>query len=199
MRRLVIATNNQAKAKEIARMLDDLSYDIRSLCDYPPIPEPNEDADSFEGNAKIKALAAANHTGDIAIADDSGLVVDALDGAPGVYSSRFAGDDAADEDRNMKVLDLLMDVPDSERTARFVAVAAVAEPGRVIGTAEGRVEGIIIHEPRGVNGFGYDPIFFAPEVGKTTAEITAAEKDAISHRGKAIRAAKKILQTICSD
>ena len=196
MRRLVIATNNPAKAKEIARVLSDIDFDIRSLRDYPPMPEPDENADSFAGNAAIKALAVANHTGDLAIADDSGLVVDALDGAPGIYSSRFAGENATDEDRNQKILELMKDVPEDKRSARFVAVAAVAEPGRLIGTAEGKVEGIIAHEPKGTNGFGYDPIFYVPELGKTTAELAPEEKDAISHRGRAFEAAKDILREL---
>jgi XTP/dITP diphosphohydrolase len=160
------------------------------------MPESRETADSFAGNAAIKALAAANHTGELAIADDSGLVVDALGGAPGVYSSRFAGEGATDEERNAKVLDLMKDVPDDKRTARFVAVAAVAEPGRLIGTAEGAIEGTITREPRGTNGFGYDPIFYIPELGRTMAELSPEEKNEISHRGKAFRAAKAILAQI---
>ena len=145
---------------------------------------------------KIKALAAANHTGELAIADDSGLVVDALDGAPGVYSSRFAGENATDEERNEKVLQLLKDIPDDQRTARFVAVAAIAEPGRIIATTEGKVEGIIAREPKGSNGFGYDPIFYVPEFGKTTAELSSEQKDAISHRGEAFRKAKEDLRSL---
>ena len=193
MRRLVIATKNEGKAREIARILADSGFEIYSLRDYPSMTEPEETASTFAGNAEIKALAAANHTGELAIADDSGLVVDALDGAPGVYSSRFAGEGATDEDRNAKVLELMKDVPDDRRTARFVAVAAVAEPGRIIGTAEGTVEGIITREPCGTNGFGYDPIFYVKELGKTTAELSPNEKNLISHRGKAFRAAKEIL------
>lgn len=196
MRTLVIATNNPGKAEEIRRILLDLDFDIRTLRDYPPAIEPEENADSFAENAAIKALAAANHTGELAIADDSGLVVDALDGAPGVYSSRFAGEDATDADRNAKLLELLKDVPDEKRTARFVAAVAVAEPGRVIGAAEGKVEGIIAHEPHGTNGFGYDPIFYVPELGKTAAELSSEEKDSISHRGRALRSAKEILKDL---
>lgn len=196
MRRLVIATNNPGKAREIAKILSDTGFDICSLSDYLPMSEPEETATTFAGNAEIKALAAANHTGELAIADDSGLVIDALDGAPGVYSSRFAGEGTTDEERNAKVLELLKDVPDDERTARFTAVAAVAEPGRIIGTVEGTVEGIITHEPRGTNGFGYDPIFYVKELGKTTAELSPDEKNLISHRGKAFRAAKEILSRI---
>ncbi|HOK53296.1 MAG TPA: XTP/dITP diphosphatase [Armatimonadota bacterium] len=196
MRILVIATGNPGKAREISRILADLDFDIRTLKDYPPMPEPEENAETFAGNAEIKALAAANHTGELAIADDSGLVVDALDGAPGVYSSRFAGENATDEERNEKVLQLLKDIPDDQRTARFVAVAAIAEPGRIIATTEGKVEGIIAREPKGSNGFGYDPIFYVPEFGKTTAELSSEQKDAISHRGEAFRKAKEVLRSL---
>ncbi len=121
-------------------------------------------------------------------------MVDALGGAPGVYSSRYAGENATDEDRYNKLLDAMKDVPDEERTARFVDVVAIAEPGRVIGTAEGKVEGVIARSPSGTNGFGYDPIFFIPEFGRTMAELTDEEKDGISHRGRAFRAARKILE-----
>ncbi|MEN6371149.1 MAG: XTP/dITP diphosphatase [Armatimonadota bacterium] len=196
MKTLVIATNNEAKGKEIARILAGMDYDVRTLRDYPPYPEPEENAGTFAGNAQIKVLAAADHTGSLAIADDSGLVVDALDGAPGVYSSRFAGPNATDEERNEKVLDLLQNVPDDKRTARFVAVAAIAVPGKIIGTVEGKVEGIIAHEPHGNNGFGYDPIFYVPEFGMTTAEMSAEEKDRISHRGKALHAAREFLERL---
>jgi XTP/dITP diphosphohydrolase len=196
MRTLVIATGNPGKVREIARILSDLDLDVRSLADYPSSPEPEETADTFAGNAAIKALAAAERTGELALADDSGLVIDALDGAPGVYSSRFAGEDATDEGRNAKVLDLLKDVPDEDRTARFVSVIAIAEPGRVIGTAEGTCEGMIAREPRGTNGFGYDPIFFSRDMGRMMAELSADEKNSISHRGRAVQAAKEILKNL---
>jgi XTP/dITP diphosphohydrolase len=196
MRTLVIATGNPGKVREIARILSDLDLDVRSLADYPSAPEPEETADTFAGNAAIKALAAAERTGELALADDSGLVIDALDGAPGVYSSRFAGEDATDEGRNAKVLDLLKDVPDEDRTARFVSVIAIAEPGRVIGTAEGTCEGMIAREPRGTNGFGYDPIFFSRDMGRMMAELSADEKNSISHRGRAVQAAKEILKNL---
>jgi len=196
MRRLVIATTNPGKAREIARMLSDLPFEVRSLSDYPPMPEPEEIGATFEQNAGIKALAAANHTGELALADDSGLVIDALGGAPGIHSSRFAGEGASDEERNAKVLELMKDVPDDERTARFTAAAAVAEPGRLIGTVEGTVEGRIVREPRGKNGFGYDPIFCVPKLGRTAAELLPEEKDRISHRGKALAAAKELLRRL---
>ncbi len=191
MKRLVIATTNAGKAREIKEILSGLPFELVTLGDFPPMPEPDENADTFAGNAEIKALAAAEHTGELAIADDSGLVVDALDGAPGVYSSRFA---PTDPERVAKLLDVMREVPDERRTARFVAVAAIAEPGRVLGTAEGRVEGRIIHEPRGDNGFGYDPIFLPDGFELTMAELDSETKNGISHRGRALEAAKGLLK-----
>lgn len=196
MKRLVVATGNLGKAREIARILSDMGFEIRTLRDYPPAPEPEEAAHDFEGNAAIKALAAARHTGELSLADDSGLVVDALDGAPGIFSSRFAGEGAADEERNAKVLDLMKDVPDGKRSARFVAVIAVAEAGRLIGTARGAVEGSITHEPRGANGFGYDPIFHVSEFCRTMAELPPDVKNSISHRARALELAKAILRDL---
>ncbi|MBI2844325.1 MAG: XTP/dITP diphosphatase [Armatimonadetes bacterium] len=191
MRRLVIATTNRGKAGEIGRMLSGLNFEITTLADYPPMPEPEETAETFTENAVTKAQAAANHTGELALADDSGLVVDALGGAPGVYSSRFAEDDPK---RIAKVLDLMKDVPDSRRTARFVAAVAVAEPGRIIDTVEGVCEGTIFREPRGTHGFGYDPIFLVNGINRTMAELPPEEKNRISHRARAIEAAKRILE-----
>jgi XTP/dITP diphosphohydrolase len=193
VRRLVIATRNLGKAKEIELLLQDSGFEIRSLRDYPSAPEPEETGESFGENAAIKALAAAEHTGELAIADDSGLVIDALDGAPGVYSSRFAGEGATDEERNAKIFDLMKDVPDEKRTARFIAVAAIAEPHNLICTALGVVEGFIAREPMGSNGFGYDPIFWLPENGRTMAQLSPDEKNRISHRGKAFRTAIEII------
>lgn len=196
MRKLVVATGNPGKAREIARILSNLDFEVVSLADYPSAPEPEENADSFIGNAAIKALAVAERTGELAIADDSGLAIDALDGAPGVYSSRFAGEGATDEDRNEKVLEMLKDVPDGERSARFISAIAIAEPGQLIGTVEGTCEGVIAHGPRGSNGFGYDPIFYVRELGRMMAELSPDEKNEISHRGRALEKAKNILKQI---
>lgn len=196
MRKLVLATGNKGKLKELTRILADTGFELMSLSDYPPMVEPDENADNFAGNASIKALAVAEHTGELAIADDSGLVIDALDGAPGVFSSRFAGEGASDEDRNTKVLNLMKDVPAEKRTARFVCVAAIAEPGKVIGTAEGKCEGHIISEPRGTHGFGYDPIFLVDGFDATMAELPMEIKNEISHRAKAVNAAKEILKKL---
>lgn len=188
-KKVVIATNNAHKLEEIARMLAPLEWEFVSLGACGDFPEPVEDADSFEGNARIKALAACRNTGLAALADDSGLQVDALDGQPGVYSSRFAGEDATDEENNAKLLELLVGAPDDERTARFVStIVFIDEDGSQI-VAQGTCEGRIGHEGRGSNGFGYDPLFISDACdGRTNAQILPEEKDAISHRGEALRA-----------
>ena len=188
-KKVVIATNNAHKLEEIARILAPLSWEFVSLGSCGSFPEPVEDADSFEGNARIKARAALENTGLPALADDSGLVVDALDGAPGVYSSRFAGEDASDEQNNDKLLALLADVPDKKRTARFVSTIVFVDTDGTEIVAQGTCEGVIGHERRGENGFGYDPLFISDDCdGKTTAEVSPEQKDAISHRGRALHA-----------
>lgn len=201
MRRLVIATKNPGKAREVAEILEGLPYEIVSLADYPDAPDVEETGGTFAENAAIKARAYADFTGELTLADDSGLEVDALDGAPGVYSSRFAPTDA---ERISKLLDLMRNVPDDKRAARFRCAVAIAEPSggpdgpgyaipdRLI-IREGKIEGIIAHFPKGSNGFGYDPVFYVPELGKHFAELAADEKNAISHRGKALREARKAL------
>lgn len=188
-KKVVIATNNAHKLEEIARILAPLSWEFVSLGSCGDFPEPVEDADSFEGNARIKARAALENTGLPALADDSGLVVDALDGAPGVYSSRFAGEDATDEENNDKLLALLADVHDDKRTARFVSTIVFVDTDGTEIVAEGTCEGVIGHEPKGENGFGYDPLFISDDCdGRTTAEVSPEQKDAISHRGRALAA-----------
>ncbi|MCL5103958.1 MAG: XTP/dITP diphosphatase [Armatimonadetes bacterium] len=189
-RRLLIATKNPGKAREMGRILADMPYEIVSLADYPDAPEVEETGSTFAENAAIKAKAYAAFTGELTLADDSGLEVDALGGAPGVYSSRFA---PSDPERNSKLLQLMKDVPDDLRTARFRCAIAIAEPDGSVRTCEGTVEGIIAHEPKGANGFGYDPVFYIPELGKHMAELTPEEKNAISHRGRALEQARKLL------
>lgn len=190
MRKLVIATRNAGKAREVAQVLADLPYEIVSLEDYPDAPDVDETGSTFLENAVLKAVAYAQHTGEMTLADDSGLEVDALGGVPGIFSSRFAPTDA---ERNSKLLDLMKDVPDDRRSARFRCVIAIAEPGGSIQTCEGTVNGTIAREPRGSHGFGYDPVFYLPDLGKHMAELTPNEKNAISHRGAALRAAWKLL------
>jgi len=199
MRRLVIATKNPGKAREMARALVGVLYEIVSLADYPDAPEVVETGATFIENAILKATAYAGYTGELTLADDSGLEVDALDGAPGVLSSRFA---PTDLERNSKLLALLKDVPDGSRTARFRCAVAIAEPSPPltkggpggVQTCEGTVEGVIAREPKGTNGFGYDPVFYLPDLGRHMAELTSSEKNAISHRGKALEKAKKMLR-----
>ena len=188
-KKVVIATNNAHKLEEISRILAPLSWEFVSLGSCGQFPEPVEDADTFEGNARIKALAALENTGLPALADDSGLEVDALDGRPGVYSSRYAGEDATDEENNDKLLGELADVPDDKRTARFVSTIVFVDADGTEVVARGTCEGVIGHERRGENGFGYDPLFISDDLGGlTTAEAAPEQKDAISHRGNALRA-----------
>jgi XTP/dITP diphosphohydrolase len=193
VKRIVLATRNEAKRAELERMLVGLPVEVRSLRDYPDLPPLPEDGDTYEANARSKALTVARHLNEVALADDSGLEVDYLEGRPGVHSARFLGEDATDEDRNREVLRLLEGVPPENRTARYRAVVAVAFPDGRVYTFEGTCEGAIALEPRGTGGFGYDPIFYVPELDRTVAELTPQEKDLISHRGQAMRKAREFL------
>lgn len=195
MKKVVIATNNAHKVEEIRAALDFEGWEFLTLSQCDPYDEPAEDADTFEGNALIKALAAHEHTGLAALADDSGLVVDALDGAPGVYSARYAGVHGDDAANNEKLLRELEGVSDDRRTARFVcSLAFVDEDGTQV-FASGAIEGRIAHGLSGEGGFGYDPLFLPDEFAgaKSLAEVTQDEKNAISHRGNALRALKQKL------
>ncbi len=192
MHRLVVATNNSHKLDELramlAKLLPDMPLELCCGADFPEIAAPEETGAAFEENALIKAQAYANSTGLMALADDSGLVVDALDGRPGVQSARY---DATAELRNAKLLRELHGVPEAQRTARFVCVVALVKPGSPPILRRGTVEGRITQAPRGDAGFGYDPVFElleAPHAGQTTAELTPAEKNAISHRARALAA-----------
>jgi XTP/dITP diphosphohydrolase len=190
---LVIATRNPGKLRELQRILDDLPFELRSLCDYPDVPALPEDGATYAENAVSKAVTVARLTGEIALADDSGVEVDYLDGEPGVHSARFLGDWASDEDRNREILLKLEAVPPESRTARYRAAVAVAFPDGSAQTFEGVCEGIIALRPRGEGGFGYDPIFYVPELDRTMAELAPTEKDRISHRGEALRRARDFL------
>lgn len=196
MKTVVIATNNAHKVAEITTALDFEGWEFKTLRQLEIASDPAEDADSFEGNARIKALAAHEASGGLAaLADDSGLEVDALDGAPGVYSSRYAGEDGNDEANNAKLLAELAGVPDEERTARFVCTLVfVDEDGSEV-VARGTVEGRIGCEERGSEGFGYDPLFLPDEYAGelTLAEVSQDAKNAISHRGNALRALREKL------
>lgn len=191
---LVIATSNQNKLKEFKEILSDLDIEIASLSDFGPIPEPIEDGNSFDENAYKKAIHTAKILGLPAIADDSGLVVNSLNGAPGIYSARYAGNNATDSDNRKKLLNTMKGV--SDRSASFQCVISIATPAGPALTYEGKCDGEIIDEERGSNGFGYDPIFFFPELQKTFAELEPSEKHKISHRGKALAEVKAELPMI---
>lgn len=196
MKRIVIATNNAHKADEISHVLGMDGLEFVTMRQAGIASDPEEDADTFEGNARIKALAAHEAGGGVAVlADDSGLVVDALDGAPGVYSSRFAGEDGNDAANNALLLERLEGVPDDERTARFVCTLVFVDEDGTEKVATGSVEGRIGHAERGSEGFGYDPLFYPDAYdGKLTfAEVSQSEKNLISHRANALRAMKEML------
>ena len=182
---LVIATRNAGKAAEIRDLLEDFPVRIKNIGDFGPIPEVEEDGHTFDDNAYKKASFAARVLGIPALADDSGLVVEALGGAPGLYSARYAGENATDEQRYRKLLAEMKGK--IHRKAAFECVLSIAVPGGPALTYEGRCEGEIAEEPAGQNGFGYDPIFYYPALGKTFGQLTRDEKSHISHRGKALR------------
>jgi len=183
---IVVGSRNVGKLKEIQAVLAGLPVRLCSLADFPDAPEVEETGTTFRQNAELKATALADHLDRLVLADDSGLEVDTLDGAPGVFSARYAGKHGDDEANNRKLLEAIKDRPDSERAARFRCVIALAEPGRVLLTVEGECEGFVAFEPRGDEGFGYDPVFIYPPVGKTFGELDPAYKNQVSHRGAAL-------------
>ncbi|MEN6577281.1 MAG: XTP/dITP diphosphatase [Phycisphaerales bacterium] len=196
---ILVATTNPGKVRELRTMLGD-QVQWQSLADFPGVDEVIEDGATFAENARKKALGYARVTGLWTLADDSGLVVDALDGAPGVNSARFSGDKAKGADRKIvdrwnweKLLSLLQGVPTEKRTARFVCCLCLASPEQVLIETQGTVEGLITTEPAGTGGFGYDPVFFVPQLGRTVAQLGDNEKNAVSHRGNAMRKLKPIL------
>lgn len=204
MRTIVLATRNPGKLREIQRVLADLDVQVAGLDDVAGgIPEPEETGSTFAENARDKALYYARAAGRWCLADDSGLVVDALGGAPGVYSARYAADDCPpdakrdvlDAANNAKLLRELAGLPDEKRTARFVCHLALAVGQNVVIETDGAVEGRIGYEPAGENGFGYDPLFFVPELGCTTAQLSPERKNRISHRGLAVRRFAERLET----
>jgi XTP/dITP diphosphohydrolase len=194
MREVIIATKNSGKAREFEMMFKPYGFVVKTLLDFPEIEEIAETGSTFEENAVLKAEAVSAHLNKMVISDDSGLIVDGLDGRPGVYSARYAGEEKNDEANIQKVLAELNDVPD--RQARFYCALAVAIPGEKTVTVSGACEGVILREKRGLNGFGYDPIFFVPERGKTMAQLEPEEKAEISHRGKALRQLDNVLPSI---
>ena len=194
-RRIVFATGNENKMKEIRMILADLGMEIVSMKEAGVTEEITEDGMTFEENAEIKARTVSRVlTNDIVLADDSGLEIDYLDKAPGIYSARFAGEETSYDIKNRIFLDRLEGVPDEERTARFVCAVAAVFPDGTSCTVGETIEGQIAHEIAGDNGFGYDPIFYVPEYGCTTAQMDPEQKNLLSHRGKALRAMKGILE-----
>lgn len=196
---LVLASGNKGKLAEFQRLLDGLDVQIHSMKEYPEIGEIVEDGSTFAENALIKARAVCKATGKPAMADDSGLAVDALNGVPGIYSARFAGEQRSDADNNAKVLRLMETVADADRTARFFCVIAIVLPDGREYTVEGTCEGTILHALRGEGGFGYDPLFYVESMNKTFAELTMEEKNRISHRGHANRKAVEIIRGLKSE
>ena len=194
-KRIIFATANENKMKEIRMILKDLGLEILSMKEAGVDIDIVEDGMTFEENAEIKARSVARVlTNDIVLADDSGLEIDYLDKAPGIYSARFAGEDTSYDIKNRILLDRLEGVPEEERTARFVCAVAAVFPDGTVSTVRKTIEGRIAEESAGYNGFGYDPIFYVPEYGCTTAQMSPEQKNELSHRGKALRAMREILK-----
>lgn len=192
--RIVFATGNKGKIKEIQMIMADTGLEVVSMKDAGIVVEPDENGATYEENAMIKARAVAEYTDDIVMADDSGLEIDYLNKEPGIYSARYMGEDTSYRIKNANLIERLNGVPDEQRTARFVcAIAAVLPDGTEL-TTRAAIEGRIGYEEKGSNGFGYDPIFYVPRFGKTTAELTEEEKNQVSHRGQALELMKKELK-----
>ena len=191
MSRIIFATGNAGKMKEIREILSDLPYEVVSMKEAGVVADIVEDGTTFEENALIKARTIAKLTGEIAMADDSGLEVDYLNKAPGIYSARFLGEDTSYDIKNNYLIDQLEGVEGSDRSARFVCAIACVWPDGKEKVCRATIEGELAKESAGANGFGYDPIFYVPEYGKTTAELSMEEKNEISHRAKALREMKK--------
>ena len=194
MQRLLLATRNPGKVREIRALLSHLPLDIGSLQDLPDPPKMVEDGNTFAENARKKAETLFRFTGGMVLADDSGLEVDILQGEPGVFSARYAGEGATDAGNNAKLLDKLTGVSMHKRTARFCCAIAVAIPGSKIQVVEGYVRGLIAEEPRGDQGFGYDPLFLVPAYDKTFAQLSPEIKNGISHRARALARAVMVLE-----
>jgi XTP/dITP diphosphohydrolase len=196
MTRICVATTNRGKQRELVELLADWRGEIVFPQDLGIEIEIEETGQTFAENAALKAVAYARAAGLPALADDSGLEVDALGGAPGIYTARYAGPGASDEERYCKLLDALKDIPFDRRGARFRCAVAIAHPNGRVDTAEGRCEGVIAFAPRGENGFGYDPVFYLPERDCTMAQLPSETKNQISHRATALRAARPLLDAL---
>ena len=195
MLRLVVATTNRGKLREIEMLLDGIPLTLVTLADWPDIPPPDETGRTFAENARLKAVYYANHTGQLTVAEDSGLEIDALGGAPGVESARFGGAGSSYPAKFALIYDALRAKKDGPPTARFVCALALAAGDDVVFEARGTVDGVIAPEPKGSGGFGYDPIFYYPPFGCTLAEASAEQKATVSHRGEAFRKLRTFLTT----
>ena len=187
MKELLVATRNAGKIREIKGLLKEYKFKVTSLLDYPDMPEIIEDGETFEDNAKKKALVIAQHTGRIVMGEDSGIEVRALNDRPGVYSARYAGEKATDQENNNKLLKELKDVPMSQRNACYRSFIALADPKGIIGVVDGSCHGFIATTPLGTNGFGYDPLFIVPQYRKTFGQLNPAIKAEVSHRAWALK------------
>lgn len=196
MLEIVLATRNRDKVREIKKILNGISARLLSLEDFPGCPKVVEDGETLEANAKKKALVVSQYTKKLSLAEDTGLEVEALSGAPGIHSARFAGDNCTYEDNNKKLLKLMEKLSLGERRAKFRCVAALARPEGEVVTCEGVCEGIIALEMKGESGFGYDPLFLLPEYGKTFAELGEEMKNKISHRARALGKMKEIINNL---
>jgi len=194
-KKLLVATTNRKKLKELEALLSGLDIELVCLGDVPRYEEVDETGKTFEENAGLKAIGYAKQTGFLTLAEDSGLCCEALEGAPGVYSARFAGPDKSDKDNNLKLLKLLEKVPDNCRGAFFKSAVALAESDRMIGCVQGEVHGAIARESRGENGFGYDPIFYYPPFDKTFGEVPVERKHKVSHRANALAKAEQLIES----
>ena len=195
MKRIIFATGNEGKMKEVRMILGDMGLPVLSMKEAGIYADIEENGKTFQENAVIKAMTVHNLSkDDLVLADDSGLEIDFLDGAPGVYSARYLGENTSYDIKNTAILDQLKDVPQEKRTARFVCAIAAVLPGGEVLTTNGAMEGIIGYEIAGGNGFGYDPIFFLPQYGCTSAQISPEQKNELSHRGKALRLMKERLK-----
>ncbi len=187
MKKLIIGTRNPKKREELVKLLEGLPLDIRSIEDYPGLPEVEEDGKTFRENAVKKAATIARLAGELVMGEDSGLEVDALNGVPGVRSARYAGEKATYEENNRKRLKAMEGTPLERRTARFCCTLALANPEGLLFVVEGQCEGFVSQEPKGEHGFGYDPVFYLPDYGKTFAELGPTVKNQISHRAQALK------------
>lgn len=195
MKEVLIATKNPGKAKEFEAIFAARGVQVLTLLDFPDAPDVEETGTTFAENAILKAETISQKLGKAVIGDDSGLIIDALDGRPGIFSARYAGERKNDEENIDKVLSELNGVPEEKRTARFFCALAMAVPGKETITVEGACEGRILEERRGTNGFGYDPVFYLPELERSMAELSKEEKNSISHRANALKALERVLDT----